>query len=113
MYLLLTLFQRLRVLTLQERDDRNAEAMERMTQLLERICNQNMQKDIISDFKVCSSISSHAGLISLECTAVLLHVYAAQSFLTNACCDVAAGIYITYCVAQLLACEISCIVEED
>ena len=61
MYLLLTLFQRLRVLTLQERDDRNAEAMERMTQLLERICNQNMQKDIISDFKVCSSISSHAG----------------------------------------------------
>ena len=42
---------------MQEHDDRNAEGMARMTQLLERICNQNMQKDIISDFKVCSSSS--------------------------------------------------------
>ncbi len=56
-----TLLLRLRVPDLQERDDRNAEAMERTTQLLERICNQNMQKDIISDFKVCSSIPSHPG----------------------------------------------------
>ena len=57
----LTLPSRLRVPVLQERDDRKAEAMGRMTQLLERICNQNMQKDIISDFKVCSSSSSHSG----------------------------------------------------
>ena len=57
----LNLLLRLRVPTVQEHGDRNAEAVERMTQLLERICNQNMQKDIISDFKVCSSSTSHAG----------------------------------------------------
>ena len=57
----LTLLLRLRLPTLQERDDSNTEAVERMTLLLERICNQNMQKDIISDFKVCSFSSSHAG----------------------------------------------------
>ena len=45
----------------QEQDDSNIEAVERMTQLLQRICNQNVQKDIVSDFKVCSSSSSHLG----------------------------------------------------
>ena len=90
MHIPLTLLLRLRVLTLQERDDRNAEAMKRMTQLLERICNQNMQKDIISDFKVRSSISRHPGP-KPYLTGKHSRIPACMRSTANGCCDVAAS----------------------
>ena len=36
---------------MQEKEEQRRQAMEHMTQLVERMCNQNVQHDIISDFK--------------------------------------------------------------
>jgi len=38
---------------LQEEEEQRRQAMEHMTQLVERMCNQNVQHEIISDFKAC------------------------------------------------------------
>ena len=77
--------------------------MERMTQLLERICNQNVHKDIISDFKVCSLSSWHPGT---KLSVLWMHINGALCTCSNRgcfafrCCDAPAE----YCAAQLIAC---------
>ena len=45
------------VVWLQEAEEQSRQEMERMTQLVQRMCNQNLQHDIISDFKACTALS--------------------------------------------------------
>lgn len=43
---------------LQEKNNQDRQAVGRMAQLVERMCHQNIQQDIISDFKVCTTTTS-------------------------------------------------------
>ena len=41
---------------LQEEEKQGRPELERMTQLVQRMCNQNLQHDLISDFKACTAL---------------------------------------------------------
>ncbi len=44
---------------LQEEEKQSRQEMERMTRLVQRMCNQNLQHDLISDFKACTAPCAH------------------------------------------------------
>ncbi len=45
------------MLWLQEQEKQSRQEVERMTQLVQRMCNQNLQHDLISDFKACTTLA--------------------------------------------------------
>jgi len=54
--------------SLQEEEEQRRQAMEHMTQLVERMCNQNVQHEIISDFKACPAHFFAASLPTVAIT---------------------------------------------